>query len=146
MNSVTLLRDIFWYLGCIAEFLRRKGVAMQRQRSSNRNKPRRESVRRISGRYSDFDIYDDDHERDPSSRSPWRDTYENARLQGYRNQSRGYSDLEYEEDDRLTYRGNRASRRGYNDHNERWINNYDEQDDALENGPEYRERYKQNRY
>lgn len=120
------------------------------------------------GKYSS--VNDQDFYEGNTGRSPWRDTYENernnsprgsSRSQNYSGQGRGYSEFDYD-DDRINSRGSRyGSSRGYNeasdyerearygsarDRDERWMNNYDNQDENVEDEYGFRERYNENRY
>ncbi|WP_409479516.1 hypothetical protein [Pseudobdellovibrio sp. HCB154] len=120
------------------------------------------------GEYSS--VNDQDFYEGNTGRSPWRDTYESernypsrgsSRSQNYSGQGRGYSEFDYD-DDRINSRGTRyGSSRGYNessdyerearygssrDRDERWMNNYDNQDENVEDEYGFRERYNENRY
>lgn len=121
------------------------------------------------GEYSS--VNDQDFYEGNTGRSPWRDTYESernypsrgsSRSQNYSGQSRGYSEFDYD-DDRINSRGSRyGSSHGYNDsrdyeqrearygssrdRDERWMNNYDNQDENVEDEYGFRERYNENRY
>lgn len=120
------------------------------------------------GEYSS--VNDQDFYEGNTGRSPWRDTYESerndpsrgtSRSQNYSGQGRGYSEFDYD-DDRLNPRGTRyGSSHGYNensdyerearygssrDRDERWMNNYDNQDESVEDEYGFRGRYNENRY
>lgn len=120
------------------------------------------------GEYSS--VNDQDFYEGNTGRSPWRDTYESernysprgsSRSQNYSGQGRGYSEFDYD-DDRINSRGSRyGSSRGYNDssdyerearygtgrnRDERWMNNYDNQDEDVESEYGFRDRYNENRY
>ncbi len=121
------------------------------------------------GEYSS--VNDQDFYEGNTGRSPWRDTYESernypsrgsSRSQNYSGQGRGYSEFDYD-DDRINSRGSRyGSSHGYNegggdyerearygssrDRDERWMNNYDNQDENVEDEYGFRGRYNENRY
>lgn len=120
------------------------------------------------GEHSSVD--DQDFYEGSAGRSPWRDTYDrersnpsrgHSRGQNYSGQGRGYSEYDYD-DDRIDSRGTREfNRRGYGedhdysrearygsyrDRNERWMNNYDNQDEGVDDEYGFRERYNENRY
>lgn len=120
------------------------------------------------GEYSS--VNDQDFYEGNTGRSPWRDTYESernypsrgtSRSQNYSGQGRGYSEFDYD-DDRINSRGSRyGSSHGYNeggdyerearygsarDRDERWMNNYDNQDENVEDEYGFRSRYNENRY
>lgn len=120
------------------------------------------------GEYSS--VNDKDFYEGNTGRSPWRDTYDSerddfarrpSRGENYRRQSRGYTEFDYD-DDRINSRGSRyGGHRGYNevddyerearygsarDRDERWMNNYDNQDESVDDEYGFRERYNENRY
>lgn len=120
------------------------------------------------GEYSS--VNDQDFYEGNTGRSPWRDTYDternnssrgSSRSQNYSGQGRGYSEFDYD-DDRMNSRGSRyGSSHGYNedqdsgrqarygsyrDRNDRWMNNYDNQDENVDDEYGFRERYNENRY
>ncbi|MCM2354312.1 MAG: hypothetical protein NDI63_11910 [Pseudobdellovibrio sp.] len=120
------------------------------------------------GEYSS--VNDQDFYEGNTGRSPWRDTYESernypsrgtSRSQNYSGQGRSYSEFDYD-DDRINSRGSRyGSSHGYNeggdyerearygsarDRDERWMNNYDNQDENVEDEYGFRSRYNENRY
>lgn len=120
------------------------------------------------GEYSS--VNDQDFYEGNAGRSPWRDTYDSersnssrgsSRSQNYSGQGRSYSEYDYD-DDRMSSRNPREfNRRGYGeehdydregrygsyrDRNERWMNNYDNQDEGVDDEYGFRERYNENRY
>jgi len=128
-----------------------------------------------SGRRGEYSSSrDQDFYEGSSGSSPWRETYDtdrndsyrgSSRSQNYGGQGRGYSEFESDDNSRMNPRGSRyGSYRGYNegsdysdrdresrygssrDRDERWMNNYDNQDESVEDEYGYRERYNENRY
>lgn len=102
------------------------------------------------GEYSS--VNDQDFYEGNTGRSPWRDTYESersypsrgaSRSQNYSGQGRGYSEFNYD-DDRINSRESRYG--SFRDRNDRWMNNYDNQDEGIDDEYGFRERYNENRY
>lgn len=142
--------------------------------SSRNRQDRDESDRGFArgGRRGEHSSVNDQDFYEGSSRSPWRDTYDtdrndmyrgSSRSQNYGGQGRGYSEYESNDDSRMNSRGSRyGSSRSYNDssgydrggidrerysdRDNRFMNNYDNQDESMEDEYGYRQRYNENRY